>query len=243
MIVVIPCYNESERLDLEEVRLLLQSGIHLLFVNDGSTDSTQSLLDDLASQNPGVVIAHHLSANSGKGEAVRQGLLKAIGTEEPVVGFADADFATPAREILRLAKICRDGTFEVVLGSRVKLLGLDIQRRLLRHYLGRIFATCASIVLRLPVYDTQCGAKFFKVTPALRESLAQPFHSRWAFDVELIGRLLTASVPAPLRGFAEVPLGRWRDVRGSKLGAMAMVKAVMDLWRISRELSRRRKSK
>ena len=141
-----------------------------------------------------------------------------------------------------MAQICRDSQCEVVLGSRVKLLGLDIQRRLARHYTGRVFATFASMVLRLPIYDTQCGAKFFRVTPALRESLSQPFNSRWAFDVELIGRLLTAPEPAVLSGFIEVPLKRWVDVRGSKLSLPAMIKAVLDLFTIHLALVRRRRS-
>ena len=82
-----------------------------------------------------------------------------------------------------------DEHLQVVIGSRVGLLGHDIDRSLRRHYLGRIFATVSSAVLDLPVYDTQCGAKAFRVTPALRAALADPFTSRWAFDVELLGRL------------------------------------------------------
>lgn len=239
MTIVIPCYNESERLDIAQVEALLSGGLHILFVNDGSTDATRPLLDNLASQNPDKITLVHLEKNSGKGEAVRQGLTKAAARDE-FIGFADADFATPASEIRRLAAIATEGRFEVVLASRVKLLGLEIQRRMFRHYLGRVFATFASMVLRLPVYDTQCGAKFFKVTPALRESLAEPFHSRWAFDVELIGRLRTASLPTPIAKFAEIPLEVWRDVRGSKLGPTAMLKAGLDLLRIERALARRR---
>ena len=43
---------------------------------------------------------------------------------------------------------------------------------------GRIFATCASLVLNLPVYDTQCGAKLFRVTPEIQKLFGEPFSSR-----------------------------------------------------------------
>ena len=93
------------------------------------------------------------------------------------------------------------------------LLGHRIERSWARHYLGRLFATASSQVLGLPVYDTQCGAKVFRDGPALRAALATPFTSRWAFDVELLGRLGTGAD----RRFLEVPLERWHDVGGSKL--------------------------
>ena len=73
------------------------------------------------------------------------------------------------------------------------MMGTDIRRSAVRHYTGRLFATAGSLVLGVPVYDTQCGAKAFRVTDALRAALAEPFVSRWAFDVEVLGRLLRST--------------------------------------------------
>jgi hypothetical protein len=102
-----------------------------------------------------------------------------------------------------------------------------------------VFATASSAVLGLAVYDTQCGAKVFRDGPALRAALAEPFSSRWAFDVELLGRLLAAGAAAG--SFVEVPLREWRDVAGSKLGPSAALAAALDLATVARTARRRRR--
>src|SRR5262249_4453984 len=132
----------------------------------------------------------HLTVNVGKGEAVRQGLLAAMRSGANVVGYADADLSTPPVELLKLLAHLQDERVQAVIGARVMLIGRRIERKRMRHYLGRIFASIAETILRMPFYDTQCGAKFFRTTPLLREALELPFTSRWAFDLELLGRLL-----------------------------------------------------
>jgi len=238
--VVVPCFNEAARLrDLPFHQLTARGGLRLLFVDDGSSDGTAERLARMAAEGSGRVGVLSLPANCGKGEAVRQGMLTALGEGAGVVGYVDADLSTPVEEILRLlAEMERRGA-AVVMGARVALLGTAIQRRPHRHYLGRLFATAASVVLHLPVYDTQCGAKFFRVTPTLHGALAAPFASRWVFDVELTGRLLLgAGRTPPLRpqDFLEVPLQEWTDVSGSKLRTVDMVRAIYDLAVIAAEL-------
>ena len=70
----------------------------------------------------------------------------------------------------------------MVFGARVALLGRQINRLPSRHYLGRIFATLASTVLSLRIYDTQCGAKIFRNSATFRSAIAEPFDSPWIFD-------------------------------------------------------------
>lgn len=243
-IVVIPCYNEAGRLREDEFNLLLnQPGLEILFVNDGSKDQTEQHLKDFMRKTEQRVDLLNFKVNSGKAEAVRQGMLHSIKSGASMVGFIDADMATPAGEVLRLIDKTREQKYQVILGSRVKLLGTDINRHATRHYFGRVFATAASLILHLPVYDTQCGAKFFRVTPLLKEVLTEPFSSRWFFDIELIGRLLIgskAAQPLTIDDFIEVPLKKWTDVGGSKIKPLDVIKVPAELLKIALKLNRRR---
>jgi glycosyltransferase involved in cell wall biosynthesis len=244
--LVVPCYTEAARLDQAALRAFVDGrpGLALLLVNDGSTDGTEACLRALAADRPGRIEALSLPANAGKAEAVRQGLRAALGAGANTVGYLDADLSTPTAEMERLLDILDARRAEVVMGARVALLGTDIRRQAARHYLGRVFASIASLVLKTRVYDTQCGAKVFRRSPALAAALETPFRSRWAFDVELLGRLLTGAPGVAAtrpEAIIEVPLETWHDVPGSKLKPAAMVAAVKDLTLIGLDLRRRRR--
>jgi len=234
-LLVIPAYNEARRLDLQAYgrALATQAGLRLLFVDDGSTDATVGMLRAFVASNPDRIGIRQEPVNLGKAEAVRRGMLQALDSDAHIVGFWDADLATPLGELPDLiAPLERDPAIQVVLGSRVRLLGRSIERRAQRHYLGRIFATAVSLALRAPIYDSQCGAKLFRPGAPLRDALRAPFRSRWIFDVELLARL-DRRIPGGLRrGACEVPLREWTDVAGSQLRWHAFLRAPFDLARI-----------
>jgi glycosyltransferase involved in cell wall biosynthesis len=244
--LVVPCFNERDRLDLASFQQLLDDeALKLLFVDDGSTDDTSALLEAFLAQQSGRVELVRLPVNRGKGEAVRAGMLAAVRSNARVVGYVDADLATPPSELLRLVQIFRTRSLQVLIGSRVGLVGRAIERSSMRHYAGRVFATVASLVLRMDIYDTQCGTKLFRSSDALRAALADPFISRWAFDVELLGRLLIGSASATAVKVSEMeeePLRVWRDVKGSKLKPIHFARAARDLAAIERDLARRRRA-
>jgi glycosyltransferase involved in cell wall biosynthesis len=233
-VFVVPCFNEAARLR-EEDFLTGTGHLGLLFVDDGSVDKTADLLERIVARMGGRASLLRLERNCGKGEAVRQGMLAAVAAGATIVGYADADLSTPAEELVRLAEEMSSRTEAVLMGSRIMILGTDIERRPMRHYLGRFFAAGASLALNLKVYDTQCGAKLFRATPTLRAAIAEPFLSRWAFDVELIGRLLLPSTAGAYTShdFVEAPLKKWRDVAGSKLRPFDAGRAWIDLLRIA----------
>ena len=237
-VIVVPCFNEAARLRPDRVHDLAELCGAVLLVDDGSTDATASMLATIsAAAAPGTTHVEHLDVNQGKAAAVRHGLNVALDGGATVVGYCDADFATPADEMARLVDVLRDDPgIDVVVGSRVAMLGTDVRRSPARHYLGRVFATLASAALGMAVYDTQCGAKVFRDSPALRSALRKPFRSGWAFDVELLARLRRggeATAGLDIDRFIEVPLRRWHDVSGSKLTPAAAARAAVDLVRIA----------
>ena len=243
--IVIPCYNEAERLRGAEFVDFAQAHDEFcfLFVNDGSKDETLAILQALCAQNEPKLYYLDLVTNYGKAEAVRRGILDAIESLQPqFIGFWDADLATPLEALPDfLRKRIQQESLQMVFGARIRLLGHRVKRKLARHYLGRLFATAVSIALQLPVYDTQCGAKLFRVSPGIVQIFAEPFLSRWIFDVEIVARIIQTA-----RGdraevdemIFEFPLMQWEDIAGSKLHATDFLRAMVEIYAIRRRYLR-----
>ena len=216
--IVIPCYNEAERLDFQafESFMTRHPEVCFCFVNDGSSDGTGEVLEKLLRNTGSAVLT--LERNSGKGEAVRQGLLYALKRfpESEVLGFWDADLATPLEALFDFTEWWQSDSL-MLLGCRHARLGVDIRRKAYRHYLGRIFATAVSLHLDLPVYDTQCGAKLLK-RELVSELLERPFVTKWFFDVELLRRCIKKYGRNEVeKHVTEVPLKKWVDTGSSKV--------------------------
>jgi dolichyl-phosphate beta-glucosyltransferase len=238
-VIVIPCYNEASRLQVPAFRDFTcdRHALRFLFVNDGSTDGTRQVLQDLQEKDPLRFTVQDLPRNAGKAEAVRVGVMGAFEASPDYIGYWDADLATPLGAIPAFCDLL-DGRPDLlmVFGARVRLLGRSVERRAVRHYLGRVFATAASVVLGISIYDTQCGAKLFRASPESHALFQEPFVTRWLFDVELLARLIQARRGTMLRPVEEVvyefALQEWRDVAGSKVRPSDFVKAFMGLARI-----------
>lgn len=239
--LVIPCYNEEHRLNVEAFRSWRDAD--LCFVNDGSRDGTLAVLQSMAAAEPERIRVVSLAENGGKAAAVRAGMLAELErSAEGYIGFWDADLATPLSELPRFVEVLdRRKEMQMILGARVRLLGREISRRPFRHYFGRVGATLISSSLGIAVYDTQCGAKLFRVSPVLREVFAKPFLSRWIFDVEIIARFLQQiGRDAAAHAIYELPLLEWHDVHGSKVKARDYLRGLRDLWKIHRAYNARR---
>ena len=240
--IVVPCYNEEQRLNPFAFRRFLADSprCRLVFVNDGSRDDTLEVLHCLqAACEPGLVEVVDLPQNGGKAEAVRQGMLHALRSGAALIGFWDADLATPLDAVDDFVRVFdRYDEIEIVAGTRLPLLGHAVERNAKRGFLGRCFAWAASFALGIRLQDTQCGAKMFRPSPILAAALHRSFLSRWIFDVELLARwrqLRECGAPELRQCLYERPLDVWTEVAGSRLKPSDFLKAPLELWHIYRD--------
>ncbi len=210
--VVIPAFNEAQRLPpfLETVVAYFEGRdepYEVIVVDDGSTDGTAELVE---ARGFAAVTILRLPANSGKGGAVRAGMLAAKGAYRV---FADADGATPIAELKRLEPLLVAGA-DVVIGSRVLVdPGVSVTTRPHRVAAGRIFNWLVARVGLSGIADSQCGFKAFTAPAAGRlfETLST---QGFSFDVELL--LLARAAGYRV---VEVPVN-WTDQAGSKVGVV-----------------------
>jgi glycosyltransferase involved in cell wall biosynthesis len=233
MVIVIPCYKEARRIDVDEFVRVSEFFQTAVFVDDGSSDETferLSLVKRRMTASGGHALVERLPQNVGKGEAVRLGIrrcLAARGTPKaPAV--ADADLSAPFGEMCRLAGLLLARGCDVVQGSRVRLMGKDIVRSPIRHYVCRVSATLISQMLDLPIYDTQAGAKVFSARAVEGPLFQQPFLSRWLFDCEIFLRVRQLGL-----NIIEEPLERWHaQPVDSKVNIFSYLRSLHDLLRI-----------
>lgn len=217
--LIIPCYNEQNRLspDIFLQFLLAHPELHFFFVNDGSSDNTLELLNVIKNKLPGRVTIIHLNQNLGKGNAIRSGILAASNnTTYSYFGYLDADLSTSLEELLRLFEILKNKNANLVAGSRIKMHNARIERSAFRHAVGRVIATIIDSKYRLEIYDTQCGAKCFNRN--VLDIFKDRFHTRWFFDIEMFLRLRQNFSNALL---IEEPLNYWSDPAGSRLSVFS----------------------
>ncbi len=234
--VVIPCYNEASRLDTEAFHAFSErhNDYAFCFVNDGSTDRTEDVLAAMCEQKPDRFIYLNLSQNSGKGEAVRHGLIRICADFDlQSVGYLDADLSTSLVEYDKLNVTLLSSKYRAVFGSRIKRMGAHIDRSTGRHILGRFFATLIGNLTSLPFYDTQCGAKVFE-PELLVGILDESFISKWLFDVEIILRLKNKFSVTIACDILEQPLKEWIEKGESKIKMRDSFRIPIDLIRLYR---------
>ena len=237
--LVVPCFNEEDRWDHDYwVQLVTNIPCTLVFVDDGSTDGTIGQLRSTADAIGASVVS--MATNAGKGEAVRRGLLYGLEKANPkIIGFIDADGAfsadEPRRLVEKLTEInSSDPSVCSIWGSRAMLIGRRITRDPKRHYLGRVLATRVFAGVHDAPYDSQCGLKLFISSDELMEILAEPFVTRWLFDVEIFARLRGHGLRYRIW---EEPVLEWRETNGSKVTTREMVRIFWESRTVRRVLS------
>lgn len=219
--LVIPCFNEAERLSKADFLDALSKWpwLSFCFVDDGSTDSTAEKIAHLERLSPSVR-ALYLPKNMGKAEAVRTGIRYLCKNAcADYIGFWDADLATPLDEIPSFMRHFEERPhIKAVIGSRWPHLGGNIQRNKARKLTGWIAKSIIRRILKAQVWDTQCGAKIFSRSLA-EEIFDSQFRTKWLFDIELLMRIGCRRLSDLA---VEHPVHAWSDVPGSKLGIDAI---------------------
>ncbi|MGG7034730.1 MAG: glycosyltransferase [Flavobacterium sp.] len=235
--IIIPCYNEQKGLMIQDFLRFIDANPDTLicFVNDGSSDNTQEILENIKNQRPNQVYVLTLEKNSGKAEAVRQGINYCNEKfKHQYIGYLDADLATTLEEFIELESHLKGNT-SFAFGSRIMKIGSNIQRNFSRFLIGRIIATFISRLLELGVYDTQCGAKIFtrEISTLI---FKKKFISRWLFDVELFYRMkLIFGREKALEQMLEIPLKQWIEKGDSKVKFSYGFKLWFDLYEIGKK--------
>lgn len=233
--VVIPAYNEAERLpryvpDVVAFARSLPGGAEIIVVDDGSRDGTADYVRSVAASAPEVRLCQ-LRPNRGKGAAVQCGVLAAAGR---YVLFADADGATPIAECAKLLRAAERGADVVIASRRAAGDGARRERSWLRRAVGSTFYRVTNLLAVPGILDTQCGFKLF-TRDAARRLFTDLRETGWAFDVALLFRAQKLGMT-----IEEVPVS-WTAVAGSKVrprDALAMLVALLRIRRRDAGLTR-----
>jgi len=205
--LVVPAYNEATRLARGIPKLLEvipRDETEIIVVDDGSTDGTAEVARRHLADVPRRVLLR-LPKNSGKGAAVRAGVVEASGE---IIAYMDADMATDPGDLINLVGALRASP--VAVGSRAAAGSVVEDKSPLRTLMTRTFGLLVASAVDLPMRDTQCGFKAFHGSVA-----KLLFHGTrvdsFAFDVEVLTRAARLGLH-----MEEVPV-RWTEVAGSKV--------------------------
>lgn len=234
--VVIPCYNEADR--LKSVKFTdfakVNHGYKLCFVNDGSKDNTLEVLHDIRVGHEDYITVYDCAKNGGKAEAVRQGIHHMLQDEEiDYVGFLDADLSTNFLDFEDLVNTIEDSEYKIVSGSRIARMGANIAKESSREIISITINKIIQRILGMPFKDTQCGAKVF-TRDAAEFVFQEKFLTRWLFDVEIFMRMKKKyGAEESKKYLCEQPLNRWVHEDGSKLSMNDSIKIVYQIFQIA----------
>ncbi|HTM47180.1 MAG TPA: glycosyltransferase [Bryobacteraceae bacterium] len=191
--ILVPLYNEEEFIGPLLQRVLeapLPEGLdrEIIVVDDGSTDGSGEIAEEIAAANPGVIQVIRKSRNEGKGSAIRTAVDKARGD---FCVIQDSDLEYDPREYRHLLKPLLESNADVVYGSRFMIVG---ERRVLYYWhavANRLLTELTNAVADLNLTDMETGYKAFRTS--LLQSI--PIRSqRFGIEPELTIKLARREV-------------------------------------------------
>jgi dolichyl-phosphate beta-glucosyltransferase len=220
--IVVPCYNEEERLPrtIEQIERYLEGkglSYELILVDDGSTDGTRMIMDAAAARNR-LVRLEALPRNRGKGRALAEGVGVARGSR---ILVTDADLSTPIEEIEKLRAELDKGAGVAIASRALRASRVEVSQPIYRVLMGKAFNLLVQVVLLPGIWDTQCGFKLFRADVA-HEAFANLTTDGFGYDPEVLYRAKKRGVR-----IAEVPVV-WRNSAPTKVSP---IKSSLDMFK------------
>ena len=220
--IVIPCYNEEERLPqtIEQIERYLDGrglGYELILVDDGSSDGTRMVMDAAAGRSRSVRL-EALPHNRGKGRALAEGVAVAKGSE---ILVTDADLSTPIEELPKLQAELDKGAGVAIASRALRGSRVEVSQPFYRVLMGKAFNLLVQAVLLPGIWDTQCGFKLFRADVA-HEAFAELTTDGFGYDPEVLYRAKRRGVK-----IAEVPV-IWRNSAPTKVSP---IKSSLDMFK------------
>jgi dolichyl-phosphate beta-glucosyltransferase len=242
--VVVPAFNEAARIfrtikDISGEMDRLGVETELIVIDDGSTDQTESIVEEAVRADARVKLVR--AAHAGKGAAVRRGMLEARGTWR---FLADADLSMPISELTRFLTAAEQDGGDIIVGSREVRGARRVGEPWSRHLIGRMFNWSVKALVLRGIEDTQCGFKLFSARAAQLLFPLQQLDG-FGFDVEILflarraglvvrevpitwvyGRESKVNFASGARGFLDLLAVRWHQLRGRYPSRMAMASSI-----------------
>jgi glycosyltransferase involved in cell wall biosynthesis len=199
--VFFPAFNDEATIgslvhDALAILPVLTNDYEVIVINDGSTDSTPVVLDELARTEQHIRVIHH-ATNQGYGGALRSGF-KAASKE--MIFYTDGDGQYDVREITTLHR-CLTEKIDIVNGYKLKRADAG-QRKLL----GALYNRLARFLFRIPIRDVDCDFRLLRRRAVEQIDL---YSSSGSICVELVFKLHRSGCV-----FAEAPIHHYPRAHG-----------------------------
>ena len=215
--IIIPAYNEEKRIEntldsynsyFKNLKKEKKLDFEIIVVINGTTDKTEEIVKKYFKKNNAIRYLNF--KQGGKGFAIIQGFKKALSGKSDLIGFADADMATPPEAFYDLIKNIRN--FDGVIANRWdKKSMIRTKQTILRRFVSRGYNLIVRTLFLFPYKDTQCGAKLFK-RDVLEKNIDKLMSSNMNFDVALLF-CLKKEENAKIRSIPTI----WNDKKESKV--------------------------
>jgi len=186
--IIIPAFNEELLIEstVESIFEFLEKNFvdsEIIIVNDGSTDNTKSIIENLIAKNNGKINLKLVNSkrNRGKGYSIRQGMIQSTGE---VRVFMDADLPFSLVVIKKIFKRIMNGS-DIVIGDRNNPQSELVNVHPVRKLAGYVYSVFVRLVVSGGITDTQCGLKGFS-DKAARFIFSRTTIDGFGFDVEVL---------------------------------------------------------